>query len=98
MDLSGFHFLDDMGKSRLSFSPNADLRIAKGLSLSLYADYTVLHDQLYLPKGEATREEVLLRQSQLATTYRAYLYMGLSYTFGSVLNNVVNPRFGRFGI
>ena len=45
-------------------------------------------------KGNLTREEVLLRQSQLATTYRAFIYMGISYTFGSVLNNVVNPRFG----
>jgi len=36
---------------------------------------------------------VLLRQTQLATGYRAFLYAGLSYTFGSVFNNVVNPRF-----
>jgi hypothetical protein len=48
---------------------------------------------LYLPKGNLTREEVLLRQTQLATGYRARAYAGLSYTFGSVFNNVVNPRF-----
>jgi hypothetical protein len=50
-------------------------------------------DLLSLAKGSLTREEVLLRQSQLATTYRAFLYAGINYTFGSVLNNVVNPRF-----
>jgi hypothetical protein len=53
----------------------------------------VIHDQLYLAKGDLTREEVLLRQTQLATGYRARLYAGVSYTFGSVFNNVVNPRF-----
>ena len=52
----------------------------------------MLHDQIYLAKGDLTREQVLLRQSQLATTYRAFVYAGISYTFGSVLNNVVNPR------
>ena len=53
----------------------------------------MLHDQIYLANGSLTREEVLVRQSQLATTYRAFLYAGINYTFGSVLNNVVKPRF-----
>jgi hypothetical protein len=65
----------------------------KGPSLNLFGNYTVLHDQLYLPKGSLTREEVLLRQGQAATTYAAFLYMGISYTFGSVFDHVVNPRF-----
>ena len=92
-EVNGYHFLNDLSKSRLTFYSEADVRLIKGLSLNLFGNYTVLHDQIYLPKGNATREEVLLRQSQLATTYRAFMYVGLSYTFGSVLNNVVNPRF-----
>ena len=43
--------------------------------------------------GELSRDQVLLRQSQLETGYRAFVFAGLNYTFGSVLNNVVNPRF-----
>lgn len=93
LEVSGSHYLDDLGKSRLIFYPQADVRLIKGLSVNLFGNYTVLHDQLYLPKGNLTREEVLLRQSQAATRYTAFLYMGISYTFGSVLNNVVNPRF-----
>jgi len=93
-EVRGYHFLDDLGKSRLTFSPEADVRLFKGLSLNMFGRYEVLHDQLYLPKGDLTREEVLLRQSQLATTYRAFLFMGINYTFGSVLNNVVNTRMG----
>ncbi len=92
-EIYGYHYLNDLSKSRLSFYSEADVRLFKGFSVNLFGDYAILHDQLYLAKGQLTREEVLLRQSQLATTYRAFLYMGISYTFGSVLNNVVNPRF-----
>jgi hypothetical protein len=91
-EVNGYHFLDDLSKSRLTFYSEADVRLIKGLSLNLYGNYAVLHDQIYLAKGELTKDEVLLRQSQLATTYRAFMYLGISYTFGSVLNNIVNPR------
>jgi hypothetical protein len=93
LEISGSHYLNDLSKSQLTFYPEADVRLIKGLSLNLFGNYTVLHDQLYLPKGNLTREEVLLRQGQAATTYTAFLYLGISYTFGSVLNNIVNPRF-----
>jgi hypothetical protein len=89
----GYHFLHDLGKSRLDFTAGASIRIVKGLEFEFFGEYAVIHDQLYLPKGDLSREEVLLRQTQLATGYSAQLYAGLRYTFGSVLNNVVNPRF-----
>ncbi|MBC7671470.1 MAG: hypothetical protein H7247_03530 [Polaromonas sp.] len=95
--VDGYHFLDDLSKSRLNYSLGADVRIIKGLSVNFYGNYSVLHDQIYLPKGSLSREDVLLRQSQLATTYRAFFYGGISYTFGSVFNNIVNPRFGGGG-
>jgi hypothetical protein len=40
---------------------------------------------------------VLLRQKQLETNYSYYAFMSLNCTFGSILNNVVNPRFGGGG-
>ena len=91
--IAGYHFLHDLGKSRLNFNAGANIRIIKGLAFEFSGQYSVIHDQLYLPKGDLTREEVLLRQTQLATGYQAFIYAGLSYTFGSVFNNVVNPRF-----
>ena len=93
LDVNGYHFLDDIGKSRLTYYAEADVRLFKGLSLNLFGNYSVLHDQIYLAKAGLTRQEVLLRQGQLATSYSAFLFAGLNYTFGSVLNNVVNPRF-----
>jgi hypothetical protein len=38
-----------------------------------------------------------VRQRQLATSYSYSVYFGVSYTFGSIFNNVVNPRFGSSG-
>jgi hypothetical protein len=89
---NGYHFLDDLSKSRLNLSMSTDVRIAKGLSLSASMNYSVIHDQLYLAKGSLSKDEVLLQQSQLQTGYRANYRIALNYTFGSVLNNVVNPR------
>jgi hypothetical protein len=51
-------------------------------------------DQLYLPREGATPEEILVRQQQLATGYRYSMSFNISYQFGSIFNNVVNPRFG----
>jgi len=33
----------------------------------------------------------------LATGYRYFATVGISYSFGSIFNNVVNPRFGSSG-
>jgi hypothetical protein len=45
----------------------------------------------------ASLEDVLLMRKQLATSYEYYFSIGLSYTFGSIYSNVVNPRFGSGG-
>jgi len=52
---------------------------------------------VYLRRGEATTEEVLVRQRQLATGYQYFYSFGISYTFGSIYSPAVNPRFGRGG-
>lgn len=57
----------------------------------------MIHDQLSLPKGTATLEQVLLRRTMLETNYSYYFSIGLSYAFGSIYSNVVNPRFGGGG-
>jgi hypothetical protein len=54
----------------------------------------LLRDQLYLPRGNLSDEERLLRLRQLATSYNYFVQVGLSYSFGSIFNNIVNPRFG----
>jgi hypothetical protein len=90
--LEGSHYLHDFGKNRLELFSNVDVRVFKGLSLRLSGGLEIIHDQLYLPGGEGTLEDLLLQQKQLATTYEYRGSMGLSYTFGSIFSNVVNTR------
>src|SRR6478736_75173 len=85
-------YLHDLSKNRTEFRVNADVRLVRGLSLSVYGEVASIHDQLGLPAGGASDDEILLRRQQLATNYTYYTSIGLSYIFGSRFNNVVNPR------
>lgn len=92
-NLSGSHFFHDIGLNRLNFNTSLDVRIVRGLSVSFSGRYSLINDQIALPKGDFTDEEILLGLQQQATSYSYGLSFGLSYTFGSIYNNVVNPRF-----
>jgi hypothetical protein len=97
MSLEGTSYLHDFTKRRFMVFAGLTLRLFEGLSFNVVGNYSLIHDQLSLPKGEATQDEVLLQRRQLETNYRYYAFVGLSYTFGSMYNNVVNPRFGELG-
>ncbi len=90
-------YLHDLSRYSLQFDAEIDVRIAKGLSVEIGGSLELIHDQINLPKGDADLEEVLLRRRQLETNYEAGLSFGFRYRFGSVLNNVVNTRFGGIG-
>lgn len=90
--MEGSHFLHDFSKNRVEFDGSVSLRIMKGFSLTVSGNLEIINDQLSLQKGDASLEEILLSQRQLATTYEIYGSIGLSYTFGSIYNNVVNTR------
>lgn len=95
--MSASNYLADFHKNRMSIYGGMSVRIVKGLQFSYNASYSRVRDQITLPKGDATDEEVLLRLRQQRTSYRASGYLSLSYTFGSVFNNIVNPRMGNSG-
>jgi hypothetical protein len=76
---------------------STNVRLFKGFSFNVFTSLSRTRDQIYLPRGAATTEEILVRQRQLATGYQYYVNFGISYSFGSIFNNVVNPRFGGGG-
>jgi len=73
-----------------------DVRVSRGFSIWFGGDASKVNDQLYLPRGDAEDDEVLTQQRDLATAYRVNAYAGLSFTFGSIFNSVVNPRFNQY--
>jgi hypothetical protein len=91
------NYLYDWSKNNISLDGFVEVRIAKGLTANFGGGASIIHDQLGLVKGGASTEEVLLRRKQLATQYQYFTMFGFSFTFGSIYNNVVNPRFGNGG-
>jgi Protein of unknown function, DUF481 len=87
-------YLTDPSKYSLDVFGGANVRIFKGFSVNAFGEYSRTRNQIYLPLGQASTEEILLRQRQLATGYQYFLNFGVSYSFGSIFNNIVNPRFG----
>jgi len=92
--LEGSHYFHDLSKNRLELRGFLSVRIFKGFSINLNGRYDRIHDQLSLPIGGASLDEILLQRKELATNYEYSIDIGFSYTFGSVYSNVVNPRFG----
>lgn len=87
------HYFHDLSKNRLTFSGYADLRLYKGLSLNFSGYYALQRDQLNIAKGDISYEDLLTRRRQLDSNYSFYTSFGIRYRFGSIFNNVVNPRF-----
>jgi len=90
--LEGSHFFHDIRQNRLAFNARLNIRLIRGLSLSLGNNFDIINDQRSLPKRDISLEELLLAQRQAATSFRLGGNMSLRYTFGSIYNNVVNTR------
>jgi len=92
--LTWSNYLFNWSYYKLRLYTSANIRIFKGLSFNIYGSVASVHNQISLPRGEASLEDVLLRRKMQATEYQFSTSFGLTYTFGSIYNNVVNPRFG----
>jgi len=90
-------YLHDRSKYNMGVFGSANVRLFKGFSVDFFGNYNKVRDQLSLAAGDLTQDEVLLRQQELETGYRYFTGFGLRYSFGSIFNNVVNPRFGDGG-
>ncbi|MGQ9619426.1 MAG: hypothetical protein ACUVTX_00380, partial [Bacteroidales bacterium] len=91
--LEARHYFHDFSKNRLTFESDFSVRLTKNLSVFCQMQTEMVHDQLYLPRGDASREDILLRRRKLASTYEIDCQLGFRFTFGSIYNNVVNERF-----
>jgi hypothetical protein len=86
------NFFKDAALNNLSASFSVYVRITGGLSFNSYIFGSRVQDQIYLAKGSATLQDILARGRQLASKYNLSSGFGLTFRFGSKLNNFVNPR------
>ena len=85
-------FINNPERMRLEFEFDVNVRLLKGLSARISAEYSIVRDQINLAKGEASIEDIISRQREIATDFDAEFSVGLSYTFGSMYNSIVNQR------
>jgi len=90
--ITGKHFFHDLSVNRAEVFANVNLRLFQGFSLNVRTNYNMINDLLSIPAGDMSVEEILLEQSQQATSYSFSGTIGLSYTFGSEFSADFNPR------
>ena len=92
VSLEGANYLDDFRQHRVDLFTNIEIRLIRGLNLDIRGSVARIKDQIYVSREDVPDEEILLERRELGTDFEYSVDIGLSFTFGSVFNNVVNPR------
>lgn len=92
-DIEFEQYLHDLSLFSISFNPNIELNIVRGLSLELGGDISFVGDRINISKSEISDQDIILQNRQLDTNYSYFSYVGFNYRFGTRNNNIVNPRF-----
>lgn len=92
VSLEGSHLLDDPAKHRVDLFSNLEIRLFRGFNLDIRGNVARVKDQIYLPLSDVDEIDRLTGRIRLGTDFEYSVQMGFSFTFGSVFNNVVNPR------
>lgn len=91
--IEAIQYLNDLAAHRIDTFLSFEYRLFRGLNLDVFAQFSRIKDQFYLPAGGLSEEEILLERRQRETDYRFDIGIGFTYRFGSKFANVVNPRF-----
>lgn len=97
ISLDGSNYLDNFEQHRIEFRSRFEIRLFRGLSLDIEGSAARVKDQIYEPLEDIPLEDILLRRRELGTDYEYGVDIGFNFTFGSVFNNVVNPRMSSGG-
>lgn len=87
------NFLNDFSLNSISLWMNVKIRLFKGFSWRINGRFNILNNQVNIAGQGASKEDLLLQQQQLGSGYTYYMNTGINYSFGSMYNSVVNPRF-----
>jgi hypothetical protein len=97
LSIEGAHFLDNPERHRVDIFSRLEIRLFRGVDLNVQGSYARVKDQIYLSAAGLDPDEILIGQRELGTDYEYGIEIGLGFTFGSIFNNVVNPRLGGDG-
>jgi hypothetical protein len=92
-EVSFEQFLHDTTLNAFGFYLGLNIRVFKGFSFNVGGNYRITRNQINIEAGGVTIQELLLQQQQLQSGYNYWFNVGLNYSFGSIYNTIVNPRF-----
>lgn len=93
VDVRFDQYLHDLSLYSISFNPNVELNLFKGLRLEFGGFLSYVGDRINISQSEISAQDIILQNKQLDTSYSYFSYFGFNYRFGSQNNNIVNPRF-----
>ena len=96
LSLYGSNYFHDFSKNTLAVDGYIRIRLIRGLSFSINGEARYINNRLNQRKGDLSEAERLLRLKQQATSFEVGASLSINYTFGSIYNNAVNPRFSRY--
>jgi hypothetical protein len=85
-------FLNDVSLNRFQFDTRINLRVSKYLSVFMDGRYSIIGDQISLPAGDLSAEDLLAGIRQQPTSFQYRGSFGFEVQFGSIYNNIINPR------
>ena len=91
--LTASDYLNRTKAYRFDGLASLNVRISKGLFINLLGNASIINNQISLSRKKLTPEQIVLNQNEQATNYTFGIQFGFTYTFGSIFNNIVNPRF-----
>jgi hypothetical protein len=91
----GTNYLSNLSQYAIGATAAASIRLFKGVSFTLSGNCSYYQNQISLKKDPGDLEDFLTGQTELEKGLSYNLVIGLSYRFGSINNNAVNPRFER---
>lgn len=86
------NFMNNFSENSLTLNGGLNFRIWKGLSLNLSGSYSLVKDEINLRKAQASPDDIITGTRRAPTNMKYDFRTGLSFTFGSMYNNVVNTR------
>jgi len=90
----GSAYINNLSQYSLGASTIACIRLFKGLSFNISGGFAYCQNQRSLRQEAFSTEDLLTGQWEMEKDFSYSVMIGLSYRFGSMNNNAVNPRFG----
>lgn len=91
-------YIPALDQWNLSLNGQTSLNLVKGLSFNVGGGASLIRDQIFLAAQGQTPEQILTQRRALASDFSLFVFTGLSYSFGSIYNSVVNPRLDFFNL